>query len=207
MNLYETLGVKKDAGPGEIKSAYRKKAKENHPDAGGDKGTFQDISRAYGILSNPEKKDHYDRTGESEAPNEDQIINGELVKIFNSIVESNSFNHEHEDVFKEMRKIIDSKSKETKDSIENAKRLLSKFNAILKRIEKGDLFRGITKQKIADIESLITSGKKNIELYAKIKERIYDNVYRVDQRSNPDRSDALRYAMGGHPQWAGRSGW
>lgn len=47
MNPYEVLGVDRDADDEEIKSAYREKAKEHHPDQGGDAEKFKDVQEAY----------------------------------------------------------------------------------------------------------------------------------------------------------------
>ncbi|MCU1432345.1 MAG: dnaJ [Actinotalea sp.] len=63
-NYYEILGVSQDATQDQIKKAYRRLARELHPDvAGGDDGgdRFKDVSRAYEVLSNPEKRQMYDR--------------------------------------------------------------------------------------------------------------------------------------------------
>lgn len=60
---YDVLGVKRNATIDEIKKAYRKKATTEHPDKGGDEKKFQEITNAYHVLSNPEKKQMYDRTG------------------------------------------------------------------------------------------------------------------------------------------------
>ena len=61
---YEALGVKPDASPDEIKKAYRKLAKKYHPDStGGDKSKedrFKEISTAYDIVGDPEKRAKYD---------------------------------------------------------------------------------------------------------------------------------------------------
>jgi len=62
--FYTTLGVSKDAGPSDIKKAYRKMAMKHHPDKGGDANVFKEISKAYEILSDPEKKGLYDKYGE-----------------------------------------------------------------------------------------------------------------------------------------------
>jgi molecular chaperone DnaJ len=62
--LYKTLGVKKDASEDEIKKAYRKLARQYHPDRNqGDKGAedkFKEVSAAHDVLSDPEKRKVYD---------------------------------------------------------------------------------------------------------------------------------------------------
>ena len=59
-NLYEILGVSEDASQDDIKKAYRLKAKELHPDKGGDEEQFKKVSNAYDILSDSQKKMEYD---------------------------------------------------------------------------------------------------------------------------------------------------
>jgi DnaJ-class molecular chaperone len=60
MDHYSTLGVDRNAGPDEIKLAYRRMANQHHPDRGGDKSKFQEVQAAYDTLSNPEKRQQYD---------------------------------------------------------------------------------------------------------------------------------------------------
>merc|ERR1712087_803785 len=61
--LYYTLGVAKDADEKEIRKAYRKLAVKHHPDKGGDEHMFKEINAAYEILSDPEKRQLYDKYG------------------------------------------------------------------------------------------------------------------------------------------------
>lgn len=60
MNYYNILGIKSDASTEEIKKAYRNLAAKHHPDRGGDTAKFQEIQKAYEILSDPEKRAQYD---------------------------------------------------------------------------------------------------------------------------------------------------
>ena len=66
-DYYELLGLAKGADPSAIKKAYRKLAKKYHPDTNpGDKEAekkFKEITEAYNILSDPEKKKLYDQFG------------------------------------------------------------------------------------------------------------------------------------------------
>jgi curved DNA-binding protein len=66
-DYYKTLGVDKNADQNAIKKAYRKLARQHHPDANkGDKKSeekFKEINEAYEVLSDPEKRKLYDRMG------------------------------------------------------------------------------------------------------------------------------------------------
>src|SRR3954449_6026168 len=66
-DYYEVLGVKRDAEPDEIKKAYRQLALKNHPDKNpGDaeaERRFKDAAEANEVLSDPPKRQRYDRYG------------------------------------------------------------------------------------------------------------------------------------------------
>lgn len=62
-DYYQVLGVSKSASSEEIRKAYYKLAHKHHPDKGGDEKKFKEISEAYSILSDKEKRAQYDRFG------------------------------------------------------------------------------------------------------------------------------------------------
>ena len=66
-DLYDLLGVTRDADADAVKKAYRKLARQYHPDVNDDPATqemFKEVSRAYEVLSDPQKRAAYDRGGD-----------------------------------------------------------------------------------------------------------------------------------------------
>ena len=74
MSLYERLGLNRNADSQEIRKAYLKLSKTEHPDKGGDAEKFKTIQEAYEILSDDNSRVHYDQTGQ--IPGEQQHNHG-----------------------------------------------------------------------------------------------------------------------------------
>ena len=81
-DFYKILNVKKSATTNEVKKAYRKLAKELHPDKNKDDPNasekFSDLSAAYEVLSDEDKRKLYDRCGEECVKKEGMMDGGEL---------------------------------------------------------------------------------------------------------------------------------
>jgi DnaJ family protein A protein 2 len=83
--LYNVLGVNKNATPSEIKKAFRKKALHNHPDRGGDEEAFKAVSEAYEVLSDNEKRSMYDKYGREGVSGDHTTTAPDFSEIFGSV--------------------------------------------------------------------------------------------------------------------------
>lgn len=83
MTLYEVLGIERGATLPEIKAAYLKKRSTTHPDKGGRKEEFDEVQRAFMVLSDPERRQRYDEGGEHADQDE-----AALVALFETIVDA-----------------------------------------------------------------------------------------------------------------------
>lgn len=69
-DYYSLLELARSASPDQIKKAYRSMAMKHHPDRGGDEAKFKQISEAYEVLSNPDKKQMFDMGVDPNAQNQ-----------------------------------------------------------------------------------------------------------------------------------------
>lgn len=90
MDYYSVLGINRGASADEIKKAYRQMAMKHHPDRGGDEKKFKEISAAYEMLSDPQKKHMIDagidpsHAGNSNNPFEYSFNTNDINDIFES---------------------------------------------------------------------------------------------------------------------------
>ena len=136
IDLYDVLGVSVAATLGEIKAAYWRRAKNVHPDSGGSPNEFLEVNLAYTVLSDPERRAHYDRTGEvreSEPDNTEQGALG-LIGIMLDAVLSSETDPIQCDLVAVMKAQflseigkMDRKLKITRRSIDRAERMRGRF--------------------------------------------------------------------------------
>lgn len=77
---YGTLGVSATASEADVKRAFRRRAKESHPDHGGTREEFEAVKSAHLVLSDPEKRKRYDETGDAGDDNREPTVREKATK-------------------------------------------------------------------------------------------------------------------------------
>lgn len=87
-DLYAALGVAPTASTDEVRTAYKRRAKKAHPDAGGDVDDFDRITRAKNVLVDPRRRERYDRDGVTDdAPDNREVAAVQtVVQAINAVI-------------------------------------------------------------------------------------------------------------------------
>lgn len=150
-NHYDSLGVPPDATPDQIKRAYRGKARETHPDKGGDAEEFAAVAAAYDVLSDPARRLLYDATGQQPETQPIEIeVRTILLGMFNQALAADL----QTDIITAIRKEIKAGSERVRL---DAKRLEERAKKLEKRRSK------ITSTSEVNLAHLVIDGElKNI---------------------------------------------
>jgi DnaJ-class molecular chaperone len=192
MSLYENLGVDASASQDEIKSAWRKKAQESHPDrSGGDVEKFQEIQKSYEILSDAERRDRYDKTGRTEnnISAKDSAKQGVAILISQII---DRVNADYDDIIKIAVKEVENSKSQIKESIRQLEAKISRREVIKSRIsgENVEFILSIIDREISQLNFNINDAKKSIECTEESLKILDGLAYRVEQiQGMPEYSD------------------
>ena len=183
-NLYEILDVPKDASESDIKKAYRKKAQSSHPDKeGGDEELFKAVQKAYEILSDANKRKHYDETGEESKDNLNNDVIESLIGIVLNVVQGNDVKrnniletaitlvHRQQDAHRSKRKQAETQYERLAEAARRIKCVEGKEN-ILKLALESQANR--IKIAIQEIDNVLSIGEEILVVIA-------DYSYETDQ--------------------------
>lgn len=196
-DLYETLGVAKDATKEAIKRAFRSKAKAAHPDTGGSAEKFHAIEVAHRVLSDDERRAEYDRTGTvDEQPNRQEDA---ALSIIAAFVDRFLFdeNFKTKDMIGQFRRDVQQEIAEVKDNIKEADAFVARCLNAQTRL-KGKAGAELIKKMIANKIRQAEDAKRMMDDQIKVRERaleiVADASFDFDQVSSDHALDAMRYA-------------
>lgn len=160
--LYDLLGLSRDATPSQIKSAFRRAAKQSHPDAGGDADQFQRLKAAYEVLSDEEARKYYDETGEVPADRlsslaEDERFRTLLGDMLVTII-SQAGAPEFTDILEETRGTLSRQIKAADRQLVSFSHLTARLGEVLRRLhgpEKEDVITELLQQRLTETENKI----------------------------------------------------
>jgi curved DNA-binding protein CbpA len=134
-NLYDILGLSKNATFEEIKSKYKSLAQQHHPDKGGDPELFKQIKHAYEVLIDPISRTKYDTTGQYEntVSIRDEALD-QLSNLFFSIIAN--INADADDLVLIMKNESRARRQNVNHNINICNSYIQKLNKIVNKIKK-----------------------------------------------------------------------
>lgn len=194
-DLYETLGVEKGATPADIKKAYRRKSMKLHPDRNQSSGAdttkqFQALTRAYEVLSDDDKRQRYDETGQADTsnPSRSDIIeasaNRSLLGLFDQVLDRlTETDLKHTDIVYVMRESISEGKDRLRQARREIRRQVRKLRQVKKRLKSADAAMHLHISSKA--RSLLASWRGvqfDLQICCRVEEKLNDAQYMADPR-------------------------
>ena len=177
MNPYHTLSIQSDATEQEIKNAYRDAAKKAHPDKGGSDEKMQQLNKAYSILSDPDKRDYYDKTGQEKTnqPSFDQKFIATMESLLFGAIESAP----HENIMDVIRVQLSLNRNKVLDEVVTCKNQLKKLNRVRDKIKskKENIFHQIIDRNTGQLNKNILIYENEIIFIDHCKEKLSDYIF------------------------------
>jgi DnaJ-class molecular chaperone len=153
-DLYNILGVEKPATQEDIKKAYQKLAKKNHPDSPErDEDRWEEVSKAYEILSDPGRRKIYDETGIHNR-NHSGLVAETTAAVFMR-------HFGVQDPLKSAIRTIEQENLMNEMKIVQAKREMQSIDSVLKRLSRNDTGRDPIKDALHLKKAELDNGVKS----------------------------------------------
>ena len=186
-DLYQTLGVNKDATRDEIKQAYKSRAMQHHPDReSGNSEAFQAIQKAYAILSDAEKRNRYDRTGETDGHTVEGEARDLVAHIFEQLITSETF---EQSITNEAQKALTKMEASIKNTLRATTRKKEKLEKNLDRIATTgeiNLYRNIAQDKLDQLTKQEATHQHRLEVVKTAKGMIKSYTDNKEKDLNGD---------------------
>lgn len=199
-DLYDELSVDKGASADDIKKAHRRMVKKNHPDQGGDREAFERTQHAYLVLSDPDARDRYDRSGDdgktSRSRDEAELMT-RVFAIVNAFI-SGEQNLDYEDLPAAMMKHLGMLQARLREELSVPTRQQARARKALKKLtrkKKAPTNAGLL---ISTIETIIKErqreideAQRNLDIHLQVEAIISAYDYQVDPKPSapPERDD------------------
>ena len=196
LDPYEELGVPRDADRAAVRRAYRRRAKETHPDAdGGSADAFKRTRTALSVLLDPARRERFDSTGDVEDDKPDnarsaalQVISKHLGDILNAFTASQLQDRARDprtrDVLAEMRGAIGAEIAKGREAIEVGARMVRFYEdmaARFKEPEKDAFLRRAAEDAARQAQEQRDRLREQVATHEKALELLKDRGFRWDE--------------------------
>jgi curved DNA-binding protein CbpA len=194
VDLYEAIGVPRDASPEEIKRAHRREAKKNHPDRGGDRARFQEIQLAYDTLKDEDRRRRYDQTGEASGATPPDPATAQLATLIDSLIDkliSDGAPIETADMRGLAVEACDEKLREIRSNKGQVERWLSSARKLSQRFKRkrrakgADLLRPALERKQRDLQEAIKRLDEAIAIWQRARDLLESYDYKFEPPASP----------------------
>lgn len=181
MTYYDELGINPDASEEEIRAAYRRKAKQHHPDHGGNPEKMARANKAYNTLSKPIRRLAYDRTGQDRPMDADKMATDRLLAM---ILEWMQADTNSGDLIRDVSIRIDSEQTALRANRSAGLALMEKLTKRLrklKRKKRGVDFVGMAvTHRISEIRQQTEILKETADRLDRVRELLGEYEYELD---------------------------
>lgn len=207
-NLYDILGVDRSADKKTIRKAYRDSAKKNHPDHGGDKEKFGQLTHAHDILTDEVRRAKYDATGdaaEKEPDNEYGAAANIVAATLNAVLGDCATAGQSPleiDLVAKVRSKIDGQISEANKQIRIQKTILNFDKKIMGRFSKKkntepNIFDHVISNRIQMLNASLANLEKIIRDSGNALKMIEGIVYKKDDAPYESPGDLMMRRMAG----------
>lgn len=207
--LYETLGIRPDASPADIKAAARKAQKQHHPDVGGTAEAFQKVQRAVAVLSDPDRRERYDSTGQEDLPKDPEAIERQQAMdvVAQCLSRATLGDARYTNLPDAVRTLISENIASLKTQLAQAERQagegMAKIDAYLKRLKKtkagDDVLRAILESQRSALPRELAQRKAQIatglRVCSKALEMVADYEYQIERPTMPTQAGTMQQFM------------
>lgn len=182
MNPYKILDVPKKASAAQIKSAYRRRAMQTHPDRGNDGSEFALVAKAYAVLSDPEQRRRFDETGSiDEVPaltlhqKMVSLLAHCLAQALQETTQSRA-NIKAMNMVEMLRKFAGANLAEARKKLDHQRALYANAELLLKRVTRKDegenLFATILRKQMAELDRPIRENVTTVQAFERLIEEL-----------------------------------
>lgn len=181
---YDTLGVPENADEATIKSAWREKTRQHHPDhnPGADPEPFLAIQKAYSILIDPNLRSQYDQFGSTDPNGIQKLAEKEIVALFLNLID-NVQDLEHTNLVEIANGAIDNSQADFQKKVNTTKKAITRLTTASRRLRhksKNNPVAFVIKSKIKGLCNDIKTLRFNIRVGDEMKKMLEDFEYDLD---------------------------